>query len=572
MANYHFSLTGTRAAGASTADDWSDANCYPQTAITTVAKADGDTWIFNETNTGAAVTTYAPSTDPNITKAITVSTRYGAAGDGVKLERTSGGTLLTINPDTTATCTINDIIFSSVNITTQQLNLPAGAVNRNIVLNRPTFIGSGAPVAINLSQESGSLKITDTKVQGSYSGNIFLGAATSGANGPMTVTVDGLEFDNVSLTSSGGVYGFLLRKGNFASVCNATVKRVTGTVTCTNATGYASVIEVQGFNTAEVVNSNFTLTSTATAQSNYGIKLHGKDAANMKTDNPRAWNNTVNFNCPAGDAISIGQDAETGVGWTTNGIIAHNTAVGIASTAYSPHGCVLRGVASGKMYANKIRRFHSPIMLSLCTNDAVLAYGNLITDVYGVGLSAKGNSGGIFANNTVIVTPNSIDGSVTLPYGQWAREQGATNNTAVKFYNNNIIWLGVTKSGMFALVGAATNAATFSNNNYYADLGPHATAWAYQGVNYATLSAWNTAQETTDATANPMFSATIAHIKAAFGNLSADQLATPAAYRGGGQKWWTGVYPDTAGEPLSPLAPIDIGIGSKTHPFHPNNL
>lgn len=573
MANYYFSSTGTRSSGASTVDDWSNANCYPQGNIASIVEADGDTYVFDENASGGAVTTYTASAEIAFTKAVTVSTRYGASGGGVKLTRGSGGTLMSLNPDSTATITINDVILEGSGVTSSTLTLSSSTVSKNVVLNRVKFSNSpSAGPVITFSQENGTVTMNNIELSGTIIQSFLFGAATLGTNAAATITINGVYFNSPVFTASAGSYGIVLRKANVANTVTIDISNVTGSYSATGASSAPNAIMVQGCNNVKIHNNNFTVSNTAVATC-YGIVVWGTDATNRKTDRPKIYKNTVNFHCRAGDAISAGQDSETGLGYTTNARIYGNKVVGQASIADTPHGITLRGAASGKIFANKIKRFHSPLMLSLCTNDNAMAYGNLIYDVYGVGLSLKGNSGGQMHNNTVVITPNSIDGTTTKPYGIWVREQSATANSASKAYNNNILYLGMTKTGMFVLVDTG-DACTFSSNNYYTDQSLPADAWSYTGVTYASLALWNAAQETTDATANAIFTASIADITAAFGDLDPDEYMATAANYGDAQKWFS-TNDEMEGANGQPFASFHIDKGacpSNHSPWHPVNL
>ena len=573
MANYYFSATGTKTTGASTVDDWTNANCYSQTYIHSIVEADGDTYVFNESLYGLGTTTYTAGGEIAIGKAITISTRYGVNGGGAILNRSSGGTLMSLNPDSTTTCTVNDVTLEGTGVSSSSLTLSSSLVSKAIVLNRVKFSNSpSAGPCITFSQECGSVTINDIECSGTIASSFLFGAATLGTTAAMSVTIDGVAFNSVTATAA-GFYGILLRKGNVANAVTVDISNVTGTINATGASGAPNIIQVQGCNTVKVHDNDFTVSNVA-VQTCYGINVYGLDATNRLTNNAKIYKNTVNFYCRAGDAISAGQDSETGLGYTTNPQLYRNTVRGQASIADSPHGMVLRGLASGRMYANKISRLHSPLMLSLCTNDNAMAYGNLIYDCYGVCISLKGNSGGQMHNNTAVITPNSIDGSVTLPYGIWAREQGAVANSASKTYNNNILWLGVApKLYGFAYVDTA-DANTFSNNNYYSDQSLSNVPFAYTASTYASLALWNAAQETTDATANAIFTASIADITAAFGDLDPDEYMATALNYGDAQKWFTtnNEMEGANGQPF-PSFNIDKGACPSHHsPWHPLNL
>lgn len=584
MANYNFSLTGTKGSGESLpATDWTDANCYSQASIHSLTGANGDTFGFNETNTGAGISIYVPSFEVVYTKGITITTRYGAAGDGAMLQRASGGTLCTINPDSTAAFVANDLKFSSANVSTRALNIAAGAIDKSITLNRVELAGLTANFGIELGLSMGSLVISDLIVSGTFASSIMFGAANLGLDGVTSVTIDGITMNGVSLLAAGTGYGLLLRGANAANATSVTFAgTVSGVITNTGG-GAISALEIQGVNTVSVsgfgASGQLELASSSSGVNSYGIIIRGLDAGNRQTVNAMVEDSDPFFNCPAGDAISCGFDPDNGLNYTVNPTIRNCNPLGIAATNNTPHGIVLRGLSSGQAYANHCRRFHSPLMLSKCDNDAVEAYGNLITDGYGpltdrgVGLSLKGNSGGVMHDNTVIITPNSIDGSASNNISAiWARAQDVNSNTASKAYNNNIIWLGMPMPD-FGFSNVATgHANTFSSNNYYTDQTLPTSPFTYTGTGYADVTAWNAAQETNNATATAIFNTTAAAIIAAFGNLPIAQLVASAATVGGGEKWWgNNPRPDTLLEPL-PDTDIDRGVQSANSVNHPSKL
>jgi len=575
MPNYNFKLTGTKTTGPSIVDDWTDANCYPESRIHSIVEVDGDIYNFDENLAGLGTTTYIASFAWSISKGITVNTRFGANGGGAILSRASGGSLIELSADSTVMTTINDLKFSSDSISFAMMVMSSSIVSKNVTLNRLEFIGASTTAqVISLQQENGTIVINDIVISGIYTASLIYGAATMGANSTVDITIDGVHFNNVIGQSSVGFYGILLRKGNFANAVSTKVRNVTGIVTAANISGAFRAIELQGIDEMLIEYCSHTVVGTATANSAYGILIVGLDAVNRQAINPIVRYNDIKFNCPAGDACSIG--ADTTIDFMINPRVHDNEFAGLlpaslVSSGVSPHGLTMRGLPSGKAYRNIIHGFHSPLMHSLCTSDEVQSVGNFIYDCYGVIYSYKGNSGGIMANNLAIVTPNSMDGTVTKPYGTWAREQGGTANSAGQSINNSIIYLGMIKPGMFALVDAG-DALTLSNNNYYTDQVLPADAFSYQGTDYDTLAAWNVAHEA-EATDKKNFSASVAEIIAAFGNLDIDELVANSDTYGGGIKWWTGANPETLGEPLPDLVShIDQGLQSRNGPLSLKNL
>jgi hypothetical protein len=564
MANYYISTTGTRTTGASTADDWSNANCYNQTNFYAIVEAAGDTFVFDAGE-------YIPTADWNCTQAVTISTR----GNGnVALTRPAGATT-NLNTAASVGGTISILGSEGSWFILDGTNCSNAwnpqNVSCNTVCEYVEIRNGGSAYGILMSQRTGSFVANHLKFSGVFPGDAFITSISLADVATMLIDITDVEY-NVTTSRAATSTAMQIVKGDFAN--NLTVKITNVSGSYINSSGPVIGVIISGANTVDVHNtvksdaSTFIISSPSLV-GGYGVWIRGVDAVNRRTVNPVAYNLGILFEQRAGTALNFGAVGEAGSGYTVNPTAYNNNLLGSVDVTQSPHGLVFGGLTSGKGYKNTIRRFHSPMMLSECTNNAVIFYGNLLFDCYGVPLSFKGNSGGTMANNTAVLTPNSIDGIThKATAGIWAREQVGAN-TGGQAINNNILILGV--SIPFVIVDTG-DALTLSGNNYYTDQVLAANAWQYTGVNYATLTAWNAAQETVNATDAAIFTATIAEIVAAFGNLSPENyMATPLNY-GGGVKWFSTGSPETLGDPL-PATNIDKGAVQSYHaPFHPRNL
>ena len=111
-------LGGTASTITGTDSDWVVANASAPSDITGIIEADGDVFIFDETNNGSAATSY--SMDGSIVTwnfSAILNTRYAAGGDGVVLTKASGTAIFDLNPTNVAELIINDVTVDCSNLT-----------------------------------------------------------------------------------------------------------------------------------------------------------------------------------------------------------------------------------------------------------------------------------------------------------------------------------------------------------------------------------------------------------------------------------------------------------------------
>jgi len=582
MANYYFQPTGTRSTGASTIDDWSAANCYPPSAFVGLTQANGDTVVFDENLAGLGKLEYITNGQRIVTKGVTMSLRRGGengSGAGIRLESNASTTTLALRPDSTALVTVNDIEFTNEFVTNQMVSIQHFTNEKNIILNRVSWLGIGVNTSKCLANDNGngSFVMNQCKIRGLFTGLLITPGATDGADDfDYSSTVDGLDID---ITASQLVLMevFKLTKSDTANIGMSTIKNCN--IKIVSTIGHVRCFDVKGFSAPITENNNIDITSPSATES-VGIQIWGNSGtgANRTTVGAITRGNTVNFNCLQGHAIEIGDITHAGLDVMQDSETYGNETIGLGIGG-APHGLTLSGLSSGKAWGNKIRGTHQGLLLLYCDNDAVEGCGNLIYDVWDANLSYEGCSGGTLANNTVVVTPSPVTGQTSTGRGIWARVFNSQLNTGSKAYNNNIIVLGAVRRGMFVEVGSISDpqldVLDAQNNNYYFEdpdgvLTPPSNAFVYRTSNYGDVANWN-AGEGVDETAVKNFDGDVQEIIDAFGDVSLSKIVEDAANAGGGFKWWNGVNPETLGEPLSDIDTAQ-GIQSANSPFHPKNL
>lgn len=243
MAVFHFTQSGTRSSGASAADDWSLANCYPFSAwnATVGAAADGDSIIIDDV-THICTTALALNCTANsgVVRTITVKSRSG----GTVLQLADATTLIFTHNDANDINTIilEDLIFDGQEInwtTTSGSPIAITQACPSLTLNRCTWKNFRTATAARTtgwllryaaSSAPGFCYINDCVVED-------CAAVCSGAfegmfkmeDSDLTWEFDGITFSNVSVVTSGtGNNGGLIYLNNDSALqlSNALVEDV----------------------------------------------------------------------------------------------------------------------------------------------------------------------------------------------------------------------------------------------------------------------------------------------------------------------------------------------------------
>ena len=563
MANYNVKVTGTKTTGTSIIGDWSDANCYNASTFPGISDAAGDTLVFD---TG----TYLIST----TRIYNLGLSLLARGNGPVTIGLSAPASYVLQPSggSSQTFIINNIDIDISLATVAGINWGNRGAPYNILCDGLGSVGNGVSFML-LGIRQGSVAFDNLRVNGTFSGATIITGLNLGLTSDTTVTFNNPAMGCFSDRAGPSTLFALTKDAGSTSNVDVSFTNIQGSHDVRPGGALATVftIDILNSDTANIDGGNINCYSDSTNGS-AGIRVRGGNNTTLQTKNPVTKNVTVNAEFYAGTAIDIGTDDT--VGFVTNPQTHDNVVIGgitPPNASVTPHGIVHRGMSDGDLYKNTASRFHTPFMLSTCNNKAARAYSNFAYDCYGPCLSAKGNSDGLFVNNTVVITPLSFTTVTQGTKGIFAREQGATVNTNVDYNNNNILVFGYSGSRQFAHTGIdALDEATFSNNNFYSDTALPSDAWDYKGSAYGTLAAWNVA-EGNNATDKDNFTSTAAQFLAANGNAD----ATPKPTTTGGGVKVTGNGPRIEGfdnEPFSD-AEIDQGYIQSTHsPNHPKNL
>ena len=311
--------------------------------------------------------------------------------------------------------------------------------------------------------------------------------------------------------------------------------------------------DLDGATTPAIVEYNtVTVTSTAaTSADTEAITISSTDAT-ARADYGIIRYNTATCNSPAARCVTLAVDGST-ASTVDYGQIYGNSVYGtFYDGSATPHGINLGRVTGGRVWGNYVQGFAVGILAGI--NNGGLITGNIVRGAGYAPLYAKGNTSVTFANNTVI-QDSSVLGVNFGSYGAiGVAVQGATNNAATLFANNNIYCLTACRT--YVTVDAS-QAATFQKNNYYSIVVPsQSNAWSYQGAGQTTLSGWQGAQEATATSADPVFVGTDF---SRTGNL---KLATTSALRRSGQELNIGNFPDYANRAFS--HPPSIGAWEVT--------
>lgn len=349
-----------------------------------------------------------------------------------------------------------------------------------------------------------------------------------------------VRLTNVILSGTIGAQAGFYSVTTPTSAKTITISGLTGTMTASASNTPIVYIEraagVSVSETVSVTGGNVSVTvppSLGTSALGIGVRFHridnayaynndifvstlgatGNDAlglVNSSTDATATANNTLfDFNrviCygPATRCVSIGTDGTTAFN-ASNAILKRNT---VSNPYYdgsrTSHGVHCGRVTKCRIASNTVRGFSVGILSSIGTNALIM--GNLVIGSSYAPLYAKGNTSATFANNTAIMD-DSLYGARFGSYGcLGVAVQGATNNAATSFINNNCY----VKSGANWKYAVVDNSqvASFDHNNYYS-IPTLTTPWSYQSTTYTSLALWNAAATVvTDLETNPLFVST----------------------------------------------------------------
>ncbi len=313
------------------------------------------------------------------------------------------------------------------------------------------------------AQNSGTLVFDNVDVTGSpTAGGIVINDA--GLDADVDITVSDCD---VTITASGAnaFFGIKLSvdtgTGTVAGTADATVTGCT-----TEALGASSAagagIDITGLPAPTVSNNVVSIPSTGYTGSMLGIRVRG-ESVNTPTSGGLIDSNTVDFNCAAGYAITLGQSnaADNNV---TGGTISNNTVRGVYRSTDTPHGITLGELsANGVVTGNYVADIFVGSLCSETTSASVSS--NTFYNCYGPSLYVKGAYDATLSNNTIVIdrdmTAAASGGISPIAVNAQTRD---TDNCTIS--NNTIILTDV--AYVQSLAAVLTNqTATFTNNTYY---------------------------------------------------------------------------------------------------------
>jgi hypothetical protein len=302
--------------------------------------------------------------------------------------------------------------------------------------------------------------------------------------------------------------------------------------------------DLNGVTTPPIVENNtISMTATAvTAADVYAILADSTDATALG-DGVVIRNNVATCNAPSTRCIAIGNDGVTANN-VSNAQVTGNRVYGpFYDGSATPHGLSIGRTVNAYVWGNTVTGFAAGILVSMGTTHVVT--GNLIIGATYAPLFAKANTSATISNNTVIMD----DALYGVVFGGFkacmsVSVQGATNNAATTFQNNNCYVRSGT--GWSYAVVANSQVANFDHNNAWS-LVTLTTPWSYQSTTYATVSLWNAAATVgTDTNVDPVFVDPATDYR----------LANTSTLRGAGL-FWGAACADVRGRRC--FMPVDVG-------------
>lgn len=363
---------------------------------------------------------------------------------------------------------------------------------RNNVVSVQSGVGGGA--VLGIAVESGSSTATSTveirdntlvnsgwtvAATAAYTGILLGGSATAG---PLVTTISDNVFDNLSLTTSGGV---TLISNNFTRPANGTItvngNRIQtafaktvggGTVRCYDNFGIspASVTEINNGNDF----SNITLAGAGATVLECWRSADGATPGARKTVTNNTFSNIVNQGTGATTVLVVNFSDQGFAGNDVSGNLISN----VSNTNSASTGAVV-GISSTaqnqNLVGNTIRNLSSAgtgavTGISIGGGNVQLVARNRIHDL--VSTNAGGSVNGILVSaGTTVNLQNNLVGQLRAPAANAANPVNGINVTGGTTINAdyNTVFLNATSSGALfgssALSASTTPTLTLRNNN-----------------------------------------------------------------------------------------------------------
>jgi hypothetical protein len=318
----------------------------------------------------------------------------------------------------------------------------------------------------------GTFRFLGTTFSGGFSTGALTGSSgTIASNGNVTIDVIGCNFQ---LSRTGTMIG--ITQDVSAAITNTLDFNITDNtfnVTSIGTTGYAAAVFVKTSGT-EIARNNITVsTDDINANASYGI-LQFATAFEAIPD-ASITSNTIQFNCPTGYSIALGNSS----GVSITGTIEKNTVTGQYYATATPHGIAVDSAGVGTVRYNKVSDLYAQILASKTAAGTVISE-NLTVDGYGADLYAKGCTAATFEKNTCVVTDKYTRRNLGVIS---VDSQGGVNTVATIMSNNVVLVTTEDIAKIGALVNITVNqTCTYSNNVYFVpDTIPDSTVLFYVG-------------------------------------------------------------------------------------------
>jgi len=457
--------------------------------------ANGDTIYFND-GTYLSSDGASGGTSHTLTKAVAIisetalGAKFTASGVG------AGSTVFTVNVNSTLPVSMINIDIDCANTQERCFTTSNPASKPTVTLTGIRFKDFLAFGWRDPNATAHALRIVNCTVSATPTASACAVVDYSSATF-VDIAVNGLVFSSYTPSSNAVNFGLNLRTVAGRTSATASITGITGTAH--TGTGGASadlwMVHLQSISNAIVQDCNFTVIQDAGALEVVGIKTRALNSLDCNGTIIRR--NTINHQGSAGYGIQIGNSTSgASDNLCENAQIYQNTITGNSSGSNTPHGIQVNYQANASVYRNLVTQMNPCILWQRMSGGT--AYSNICRSNYGDrgALYVKGSTGGSFVNNTVYI--NNASG-----IGCFINVGDDAVNTSAFTVQNNLFYADVA-SALFINV-AASQTATFTTNLYWSTQSLAANSWSYQGANYSTFPAWQTAQEGTAKFGDPRF-------------------------------------------------------------------
>lgn len=410
--------------------------------------------------------------------------------------------------------TATEVQLGALIIECEKPSTPDTYVNFGIQVNNSAVVDLAQYYQKTRVQNCANTNILDNATRGTaratdiqFAGRMNQGWATTavvGSSGARKFFIDGLALQDITTINAASSRALLImRDATTTNQVSVHIRRVIGTMTTPASSGANAVgVGIALVNITDALNmsdvlapplieeSAITLNGTSTSNECISISATSPIGQVARGDHPVMRRNTITFNCPAGRVFEIG--SSTVANAVDDALVYENVVTIPYFATATPHGLSIGHVSGGEAYLNTFLGGYTPILLS--ENEGAYIHDNDLRGCYGRCLYTKGSGASIrprIIRNTVVLTNEfgpARGGALA------AASQNGTNNIDALFQENIVCAV----SDLYRYVDVDVNQVGTFDTNTYVSYGPsgNTSPWFYQGVGYATLSAWQVAKET----------------------------------------------------------------------------